>query len=137
MADNNGKSLEVQKEELSELEGTERTRECQCFIPRADIYETEEDILIIVDIPGTDEKSIDITLEKNVLTLNAYVDLNLMEGYTPTLSEYEIGDYQRSFRLSNIIDRDKIEASVKDGILRLKLPKAGEAKSRKIAVNAG
>jgi len=131
------KALEVQKQEVTTLEDTERTRECQCFIPRADIFETEEDIFVIVDVPGVDESSIDITLEKNVLTISAFVEPHEIEGYAPTLTEYEVGDYQRSFRLSNMIDNDKIQASVKDGVLRLQLAKAGEAKTRTISVTAG
>lgn len=131
------KALEVQKQEVTTLEDTERTRECQCFIPRADIFETEEDIFVIVDVPGVDESSIDITLEKNVLTISAFVEPHEIEGYAPTLTEYEVGDYQRSFRLSNMIDHDKIQASVKDGVLRLQLAKAGEAKTRTISVTAG
>jgi len=131
------KALEVQKQEITASENGERTRECMCFVPRADIFETDENIYLVVDVPGTDENSIDITIEKNVLTLNAYIEAEDLEGYGLNLNEYEIGDYQRSFRLSNAIDRDKIQASVKDGVLRLQLPKAGEAKTRKIEVNAG
>jgi HSP20 family molecular chaperone IbpA len=131
------KALEVLKQEVTTLEDTERTRECQCFLPRADIFETEEDIFVIVDVPGVDESSIDITLEKNVITINALIEPYEIEGYAPTLTEYEVGDFQRSFRLSNMIDHDKIQASVKDGVLRLQLSKAGEAKTRKISVTAG
>jgi len=131
------KALEVQKQEITASENGERTRECMCFVPRADIFETDENIYLVVDVPGADENSIDITIEKNVLTLNAYTEAQDLDGYGLNLNEYEIGDYQRSFRLSNAIDRDKIQASVKDGVLRLQLPKAGEAKTRKIEVNAG
>ena len=131
------KALEVQKQEITASENGERTRECMCFIPRADIFETDDDIYLVIDVPGADENSIDITIEKNVLTLNAFTEAEDLDGYALNLNEYEIGDYQRNFRLSNTIDRDKIQASVKDGVLRLQLPKAGEAKTRKIAVNAG
>ena len=131
------KALEVQKHEVIDMEDTERTRECPCFVPRADIIETDDEIYVVVDVPGADEKSIDITLEKNVLTINAFVEMEDMEGFAPTLAEFEVGDYQRSFRLSNIIDRNQIQANIKDGVLRLQLPKAGEAKSRKIAVTTG
>jgi HSP20 family molecular chaperone IbpA len=131
------KALEVQKQEVTVSEDGERTRECMCFVPRADIFETDEDIYLVVDVPGADENSIDITIEKNVLTLNAFTEAEDLDGYALNLNEYEIGDYQRNFRLSNAIDRDKIQASVKDGVLRLQLPKAGEAKTRKIEVNAG
>jgi HSP20 family molecular chaperone IbpA len=65
------KELEVQKQEIAETEDMERTRDCNCFVPRADIYEVEDAIVIVADVPGADENSIDITLEKNILTINA------------------------------------------------------------------
>jgi HSP20 family protein len=131
------KEMQIEKEEVTPTEETERTRDVRCFIPRADIYEKDDQIVIVADVPGADQDSIDIMLEKNILTINAYVDPRLPEDYTLTFAEYETGDYQRSFRLSNEIDRDKIEAVVKDGVLRLHLPKSGEARARKISVKAG
>lgn len=133
----NTQSMQVEKEEVTETEDTERTRDVCCFVMQADIYEMDDQIIIVADVPGADESSIDVTLEKNVLTINAYVDPKTPQGHTLAFAEYEIGDYQRSFRLSNEIDRDKIDAKVKDGVLRLYLPKAGEARSRKISVKAG
>jgi HSP20 family molecular chaperone IbpA len=130
-------ALEAQKQELSTTEDAERTRECQCFIPRADIYETDDAIMVLVELPGVDENSLDITLEKNVLTINGYTEIPQMEGYQLAYREYEIGDYTRSFRLSDEIDREGIEASMKNGELHLRLPKAGPAKARKISVKAG
>ncbi len=135
MAEN--QTMQVEKEEITTTEDTERTRDVCCFVPRADIYEQDDQIVIVADVPGASEELIEISLEKNVLTLNAYVDQEVPEGYSLRLAEYEIGDYQRSFRLSNEIDRDKIEASVKDGVLRVYLPKASEARARKISVKAG
>ena len=131
------KKIEAEKREITEAEEIERTRECQCFIPRADIYETEDMIVVVTDMPGVDEKSVDITLEKNILTINGYVNINEPEGYSLAWAEYEVGDYQRSFRISNEIDRDKIEATIKDGVLRLQLPKVEQAKLKKIAVKQG
>lgn len=136
MADN-VKTMEVQKEEVTTPEDTERTRECRCFVPRADIYEVDDQIVIVADVPGANEKSVEVTLEKNVLTINAYVDPQEMEGYSLVFAEYEVGDYQRSFKLSDEIDRDKIQATIKDGVLRLYLPKAAAAQARKINVKAG
>ena len=136
MADNN-KSMEVQKQEITPTEETERTRDVPCFVPRADIYENEDEIIVVVDVPGADEEAIDITLEKNILTINAYVEPEIIEGYSPLVAEYESGDYQRSFKLSDEVDREKIEATIKDGVLYLRLAKAGEAKTRKISVKAG
>ena len=130
-------TMQVEKEELTTTEDSERTRDVRVFVPRSDIYELEDQIVIVADVPGASEDSIEVTLEKNVLTLSAFVDQTAPEGYALKLAEYEVGDYQRSFRLSNEIDREKIEATVKDGVLRLFLPKAGEARARKISVKAG
>ena len=126
---------ETEKREVAET-GAERTRECPCFVPRADVYEIEEAIVVVADMPGVDENSLDITLEDNVLTINGYVEPETPENHSLAYAEYEVGDYQRSFTLSNQIDLDKIEAAVKHGMLRLRLPKAGPAKARKIAVKA-
>jgi HSP20 family protein len=133
----NVKTMEVDKEEITAAEGTERTREYACFVPRADIYEVDDQIVIVADVPGVDENSVEITLEKNVLTINAYIEPVEMEGFAPVFAEYEVGDYQRSFKLSNEIDREKIRATIKDGVLRLYLPKAAVAQARKISVKAG
>jgi len=131
------KTMEIEKQEVTTTEETERTRECRCFIPRSDIYELDDQIVIVADVPGVDEKSIDVMIEKNILTINALVDPALPQGYSLSFAEYEVGDFQRSFRLSDEIDRKKIQASVKDGVLRLYLPKAKEALMRKVSVKAG
>ena len=129
-------AMEVQKQEEVAADEMERTRSRRCFVPRADIYETGNEIIVLADIPGANEKTVDITLEKNVLTLTAFVEPVHASGFDIAYAEYEEGDYQRSFRLSDEIDRDKIEASVSDGVLRLVLPKSKEAMTKKIAIKA-
>jgi len=131
------KALQVEKEELSLEEGTEWARDRRIFIPRADIYETDENIVVAVDVPGASEDQIDVTLEKDLLSIKALVDTKDPEGYALTLAEYQVGDYQRSFKLNGEINRDKIEASYRDGVLRLYLPKAEEVKAKKIAIKKG
>jgi HSP20 family molecular chaperone IbpA len=126
---------EVEKQEVVES-GAERTRARRAFVPRADIYETDDELVVVADMPGVDENSVEITLEKNVLTITGNVDLVQPEDYSLAYAEYEEGDYERSFTLSNEIDLNRIEAMVKDGVLRLHLPKIGEAKTKKIAVKA-
>ena len=127
-------TMEVQKQEEIPADEMERTRSRRSFIPKADIYETEKEIIVLADIPGANEKTVDITLEKNVLSINAYVEPLRTGDYDIAYAEYEEGDYQRSFRLSDEINRDKIEAEVSDGVLRLRLPKSQESKTKKIAV---
>lgn len=127
---------EMQKREASSPVETERTQARKVFIPRVDICETKDAIVLLADMPGVDEKSIDITLERNVLTLLGRVEPDTYEGYSAAYVEYDAGDYERAFTLSDEIDRDRIDASVKNGVLRLTLPKAEPVKLRKINVKS-
>jgi HSP20 family protein len=128
-------ATEAEKQELAES-GAERTRAQRAFVPRVDIYETEQAIALVADMPGVDAGSVDISLEQNVLTITGYVTERRPEGYTLTYAEYRTGDYVRSFTLSNQIDQGRIRAAVKDGVLRLHLPKV-QPTSTKITVTAG
>jgi HSP20 family protein len=136
MADES-KELQIQDTEKQEIaeSGAERTRDRLAFVPRVDIYETDENVVVVADVPGVDEESMDITLEKNVLTINGYVEPVQPEGYSLAYAEYRVGDYERSFTLSNEIDQDNIEATLKNGVLTLHLPKVGPT-TKKIAVKA-
>ena len=132
------REIQVQDTEKQVVEAeAERTRDRLAFVPRADIYETDAAIVVIADMPGVDENSLDITLEKGVLTLNGVVEPEASEGYQLAYAEYRVGDYVRSFSLSDEIDQESIEATLKDGVLRLTLPKITEARTKKIAVKAG
>jgi HSP20 family molecular chaperone IbpA len=133
------KALQVEDTEKREVEetGAERTRDRLAFVPRADVYETEEGITVVADMPGVDETSLDITLENNVLSIAGYVEPMQPAGYSLAFAEYRVGDYQRAFTLSDQIDRDGIEGVIKDGVLRLYLPKVTEARKRRIAIMAG
>ena len=126
---------EAQKQEVVES-GAERTRARLAFVPRADIYETDDKLVIVADMPGVDEKSIDVTLEGGVLTIQGAVELRWPEKHSLIYAEYRVGDYERSFTLSDRIDQGGIEATVKHGVLRLHLPKA-QPETRKISVTAG
>ncbi len=79
----------------------------------------------------------EVTLEKNVLSLKGLLDFTPPAGYSLAYAEYEVGDYERSFTLSEDIDRNNIQATISEGVLRLFLPKAGPAQTRKISVKAG
>jgi HSP20 family protein len=127
---------ETEKQEVTTMDGAERTRAGKVYVPRVDIYETDNDIVAVADMPGVDEKSIDITVEKNVLTIHGNAEPVVPENVSLAYAEYDVGDYERHFTLSNEIDQDKIEATVKNGVLHLRLPKAGPAKARKISVKA-
>jgi HSP20 family protein len=124
------------EKQVAETEA-ERTRDQPAFVPRVDIYETDDAITLVADMPGVSEESVDIVLEKGVLTINGYVDPEVPEGLSLAHAEYRVGDYLRSFSLSNEIDQSAIEATLKDGVLRVTLNKVTEAQTKKIAVKAG
>jgi len=132
------KELQKQeKQEVSRPEGVETMAENRpVFVPRTDIYETDEAIHVVSDMPGVDAKSIEVTLENRVLEVRGKVVPQQPDGLSLSYAEYGIGDFQRSFTISEEIDRDRIAARVKDGILDLELPKVQAAKARKIAVKA-
>jgi HSP20 family molecular chaperone IbpA len=112
-------------------------RNRRVYTPKVDIVETDDAIDVIADMPGVDESSVEITLEKGVLTIYGKVDWKEPESHDPVYREYGIGDFQRSFTLSDAIDQERIEARVKNGVLRVKLPKGAGARVRQIAVKGG
>jgi len=130
------KRKEVTKREAQSSMETERTRNRKVFVPKVDIIETDSAIELVADMPGVNEKNIDIDLEKGILTIKGVIEPEHYKDHRLVYAEYEIGDYQRSFSISDTIDQDKIEASARDGVLRLMLPKVEPAKARKITVNA-
>ena len=127
----------VTKRESETPEGTERTSTRAVFQPRVDIRETADAVWLLADMPGVDEASTDVTLEKNVLTIRGTVAPQRPEGYSLAWAEYDVGDYERSFTVSTDVDRDRIEASVRNGVVRIKLPKSKRAATQKIAVRGG
>ncbi|GBE05746.1 spore protein SP21 [bacterium BMS3Abin10] len=127
---------DVQKKEAEVKEGVERTRSKKLYTPPVDIIEGKDSLFLVADMPGVDENSVDITLEKDILTVYGKVEPEIPDNHRLVSSEYGIGDYQRIFTLSDEIDRERIEAAVKNGVLRLTLPKAETAKTRKIPVKA-
>lgn len=134
MADMADTTKEIQKKEAELTDGVERTKSGKVYTPGVDIVERKDDIVVTADMPGVDDKSVDITLEKNILTIYGAVEPELPESHRLTVSEYEVGDYQRSFTLTDEVDREKIKASVKNGVLKIILPKAEAVKRRRIAV---
>jgi HSP20 family molecular chaperone IbpA len=125
------------KQESEPPQGAERTKARKVYVPHVDIVENDETLLLFADMPGVDEHGVDVTVEKNVLTLKGTVGAETPAGFELSYEEYGVGDYERSFTLSNEIDRDAIHATIKDGVLKLTLPKVKQAVTRKVAVNAG
>jgi HSP20 family protein len=128
------KEFETTKEELMTPEGVEATRPGRTYVPRADIYEKEDGILVLADMPGVDENSVDIILEKGVLTIDGQAAQEWPDGYTLAHYEYDVGNFHRAFKLSEEVDQDKIQATIKNGVLSLYMPYASGPRTRKIQV---
>jgi HSP20 family protein len=106
------------------------------FTPLIDIHEGPEGLTLEADLPGATESNLSIQLEDNVLSLHARIDSPAPEGARLLHEEYYVGDYYRSFILSDEVDRDRITAELKNGVLRLTLPKADRARARRIEIKS-
>jgi HSP20 family protein len=114
---------------------TEHVSDGPTFIPPADIFETKDNIVMLLDMPGVDPESLNVTLEKRDLTVAARSTAVSPQGYTPVHVEFREGNYERAFNLPDQVDGERIDAVFRDGVLRLTLPKA-QTPARKIAVKA-
>jgi len=130
------KQDEMVKKEMQTPEGVENTRRRNVYMPATDIFEDANGIHLVADMPGVDANTVDVMLEKNVLTISGTVHEESVEKHSLAYREYPVGDYHRSFRISSEINRDAIEARVKNGVLELTLPKAESVKPRQITVQA-
>ncbi len=128
-------SQELQVQQKRELENKEEAMTpTRVFMPTADIYETNDALTVILEMPGVEKNNVDVRVEDDVLRVTGQLDLSKYKGLVPLYTEYNIGHYARNFRLSNRIDQNKIAAELKDGVLWLTLPKAEEAKPRTIEI---
>lgn len=121
-----------QKRELDKKQET--TIPARIFVPNADIYEDDNTLNVILEMPGVDKSNVEVSVEDGVLRVGGRLDFSKYERLQPLYTEYNIGNYSRSFTLSNKIDQNKIAAEMKDGVLSLQMPKVEEAKPRTIQV---
>ena len=126
---------ELQVQEKREVERQqESTVPARAFLPPADIFESEDALTIVMEMPGVDREDIAVNVENGVLNVEGRLDFSKYEGMQPVYTEYNVGHYRRSFSLSSKIDQDRISAQMQDGVLTLLLPKSEEAKPRRISV---
>ena len=125
--------LQVQKKREVEKK-EEATVPTRVFLPNADIYETPNDLKVVLEMPGIEKDDVEINLEDGALHIEGRLDLSKYAGLQPLYTEYNVGHYARSFQLSSKIDQSKIAAEMRNGVLSLTLPKAEEAKPRTIQV---
>jgi HSP20 family molecular chaperone IbpA len=130
------KELKV-KEKQEVTSPAEQTKPGLVFTPSVDIFENDKELVLLADMPGVQANALNIDLRDNTLTLDGEVEPFETEGEEDVLIEYEVGKYYRQFSVSEMIDQEKIDAQLKDGVLRLTLPKVEKAAPRSITVQAG
>jgi HSP20 family protein len=127
---------ELQVQQKRELEKKEETTiPARVFLPNADIYETNDALNVVLEMPGVEKNSVEVRVEDGVLKIDGRLDFSKYQDLQPLYTEYNVGHYSRSFRLSSKIDQNKIGAELKDGVLSLVLPKVEEAKLHTIQVS--
>ena len=128
---------ELTTQQKQEMQAEEQTRPGRTYLPPVDIFETDNALWLWADMPGVQEDSIEINVDRNMLSIEGRVGLEDYRDLAPVYIEYRVGNYQRHFTLSNAIDTNKIHARLTDGVLELELPKAESAKPRRIAIQTG
>lgn len=114
----------------------EGTRPGRVYRPNVDIGESRDAVWLAVDVPGVDEKTLHVELDDGVLSIEGSVSVDEYRDLNPVYSEYNVGNFERRFRISDRIDPRRIEARIEHGVLHLVLPKAEEAKPRTIPIAA-
>jgi len=122
-----------EKKELVTKE--EKTVPARYYVQNTDIYETDDALTVVMEIPGVEKKDVDVNIENDVLRVEGRLDFTKYEGLEPLYTEYNVGHFARAFTLSNKIDQQQIAAELHDGVLTLTLKKVNEAIPRKIAIN--
>ncbi len=114
----------------------ESTRNCPVYVPAVDIYESDEALVLVADMPGVSPENVSIDIRDNLLSLRGTVEIEESKERAH-FQEYGVGDFYRQFSLGRTIDQSRIEASMRNGVLTLTLPKADSLKPRKISVKVG
>lgn len=126
---------ELQAEEKKELVSKgEKTVPARYYVPSTDIFETDDALTLVMEVPGVERSGVDIRLEEDVLRIEARIDPAKYDGMEPLYTEYSIGHFARSFSLSHLIDQQQISAALTDGVLTVTLKKAQKAQPRKIEI---
>jgi HSP20 family protein len=135
MVANDTKELKIKEKQEVSIPA-EQTRPGLVFTPLVDIFETEKELVLLADMPGVRPEDLNIDLRDDTLTLTGDVQPLEAANENDLIIEYEVGKYHRQFALSEIINQEKIDAQMQNGVLRLTLPKVEKATPRKITVQA-
>jgi HSP20 family protein len=128
------KDLEVQKKRPVQS-SEESTAPVNLFVPTTDIFENEDSLNVLVEMPGVEKGNVEIAVKDRILTIEGRIDFQKYAGMNPVYTEYNIGNFHRRFSLSNKVDASKIRAEMRDGLLTLTIPKSEEAKAHKIEIS--
>jgi HSP20 family protein len=126
---------ELNVRDKQEVSGVEQTRPGRTYVPNVDICETSDNLWLWADMPGVDEKSVEVKLADGVLSIEGQVSLKEYDNLTPIYTEYNVGNFARRFTVSSDIDAEHIKARLANGVLEVELPKAARAKPRRITVS--
>ena len=127
----------VEPQKTEHTQPTDTARTVPVYAPNTDIYETEDAIIVVADMPGVDEKHVEVQLENDVLTLMGQSTPEDNPHLESLYRGYSTADYQRSFALSEDIERENIKAKIKDGVLQVTLPKTKKNRTMEIPVESG
>ena len=130
------KSTELEKSNSASPRVSAETSQERWYVPRADIFEREDALVLMVDLPGVEEKGVNIDLEEGDLTITGYVAPCTFPRHELQYREYREGSFKRSFSILADVDEDRIQASLRNGVLRVELPKSEKAKPKRIAVKS-
>ena len=130
----NGQELQVQQKREVEKK-QESTIPARVFVPVADIFETDAALTLVLEMPGVERENVNVRLDGGILTIEGEINFAKYDRLRPVYTEYNVGNYSRSFELSSHIDQDRISAELNDGVVTLTLPKVEKAKARRIAVS--
>lgn len=125
------------KKDNAPSESTSRQRSAGALTPAVDVFENQDGITLLADMPGVSKDKLDIQVEADTLTIEGEVALDLPQGMEASHVDVELSRYRRVFTLSKELDADKMSADLKQGVLTLRIPRAAHAQPRKIAVQAG
>jgi HSP20 family protein len=124
----------TRQEGAGEQRGDDGSR-ARYYVPSTDIYETQDALTVVMEMPGVGKEDITVALENDRLRVEGQIAFAKYDGLEPVYTEYNVGHYARAFTLSNKIDQEKISAQVEDGVLTLTLPKVKEAQPRRIPIS--
>ncbi|HTT75437.1 MAG TPA: Hsp20/alpha crystallin family protein [Candidatus Binataceae bacterium] len=135
MAENETREIAT-KEKQQLAQPQEQTRPGRYYVPDVNIYEFDDSLKLWADMPGVNEKDVNVTLNDGVLTIAGQVATGMYAGLRPLYTEYNVGNYYREFALNEDIDESKIKAKIRNGVLELELPKKEKAQPRQIEVRS-